>query len=89
MQRLCDAKDKLLEAREAEKQQLGEMLEQRLRELGISPERLYYSGTAEKQEVVCRTSYLAIVGNHKCVSFNISEMLVQHGVVKLAMCNRM
>ena len=55
MQRLCDAKDKLLEAREAEKQQLGEVLEQRLRDLGISPEQLYYSGTAEKYEMVCRT----------------------------------
>ena len=52
MQRLCDAKDKLLEAREAEKQQLKEMLEQRLSDLGISPEQLYDTGTAEKQEVV-------------------------------------
>ena len=52
LQRLCDAKDKLLEAREAEKQQLKEMLEQRLSDLGISPEQLYDSGTAEKQEVV-------------------------------------
>ena len=52
LQRLCDAKDKLLEAREAEKQHLREMLEQRLSDLGISPEQLYDSGTAEKQEVV-------------------------------------
>ena len=53
LQRLCDAKDKLLEAREAEKQQLEEMLEQRLSDLGISPEQLYDNGTAEKQEMVC------------------------------------
>ena len=53
MQRLCDAKDKLLEAREAEKQQLEEMLEQRLSDLGISPEQLYDSSTTEKQEMVC------------------------------------
>ena len=53
MQRLCDAKDKLLEAREAEKQQLEEMLEQRLSDLGISPEQLYDNSTAEKQEMVC------------------------------------
>ena len=66
MQRLCDAKDKLLEAREAEKQQLEEMLEQRLSDLGISPEQLYDNGTAEKQEMVCRTSYLVIAGSHKC-----------------------
>ena len=52
-QRLCDAKDKLLEAREAEKQRLEEMLEQRLSDLGISPEQLYDNGTAEKQEMVC------------------------------------
>lgn len=52
-QRLCDAKDKLLEVREAEKQRLEEMLEQRLSDLGISPEQLYDSGTAEKQEMVC------------------------------------
>ena len=65
MQRLSDAKDKLLEAREAEKQQLEEMLEQRLSDLGISPEQLYDGSTAEKQEMVRRTSYLAIAGSHK------------------------
>ena len=53
LQRLCDAKDKLLEARDAEKQQLEEMLEQRLSDLGISPEQLYDSSTTEKQEMVC------------------------------------
>ena len=59
LQRLCDAKDKLLEAREAEKQQLEEMLEQRLSDLGISPEQLCDNVTpekqaAEKQTVVCK-----------------------------------
>ena len=53
MQRLSDAKDKLLEAREAEKQQLEEMLEQRLSDLGISPEQLYDGSTTENQEMVC------------------------------------
>ena len=59
LQRLCDAKDKLLEAREAEKQQLEEKMEQRLSDLGISPEQLCDNATpeeqaAEKQTVVCR-----------------------------------
>ena len=74
MQRLSDAKDKLLEAREAEKQQLEEMLEQRLRDLGISPEQLYNSGTAEKQEMVCRISYLGIfrVCCHEMLEFDWS-----------------
>ena len=59
LQRLCDAKDKLLEGREAEKQQLEEMLEQRLSDLGISPEQLCDNATrekqaTEKQTVVCR-----------------------------------
>jgi len=40
LKRLCDAKDALLEARETEKQQLETVLEQRLREMGISREDL-------------------------------------------------
>ena len=80
MQRLCDAKDKLLEAREAEKQQLEEMLEQRLSDLGISPEQLYDSSITEKQEMVCGTSYLAIAGSQKMnvsMCFNILKMFTQ------------
>lgn len=84
MQRLCDAKDKLLEAREAEKQQLEEMLEQRLSDLGISPEQLYDNGTTEEQEMVCGTSYLVIAGSQKMnvsMCFNTLKMLTQHRVI--------
>jgi len=52
LKRLCEAKDALLEAKEAEKQQLEAVIEQRLREMEISHEDLSESGKSES-EVRC------------------------------------